>query len=140
MTVKLQTGSVQPITVKMVLRFESEAQLAQHIAGLGKELLSILAESAPSAARRKLGRPKKYEVRPSAEKLEQDFTFSASKHIHLSATVIVKKMQQTNPEYANIAPTTIVRWLAEEKISIKEIKRRIRNEAAENRMKSTFGT
>jgi hypothetical protein len=73
------------------------------------------------------GRPKKW-VKPTAERLRQDFVSAARGRTALNATKIVERMKIECPAYASIPSATIVRWLPETGISVKAIKRSIKAE------------
>jgi hypothetical protein len=86
--------------------------------------------SKPLQKHKRGGRHKKWH-KPSAGKLRQDFTNATLLKPELNAMQIVDKMKTFHTEYASIPSSTIVRWLAEFRISIKELKRGI--EAQNNR-------
>ncbi len=74
---------------------------------------------------RRGGAPKKW-ARPSDATLRRDFTSCARRNPSRSGELIVAKMKEIHPrKYAAPIPT-ILRWISDDKISIKNVKKEIR--------------
>jgi hypothetical protein len=118
----IQPGEAKPV----IWNIESEHDRAIARKGLNAFLR-------PEAGTNSVGRKKTHE-KPSAETLRRDFTSVAREKLRLrgaqiSGTQIADRMKASYPEnYASVPSSTIVRWLSEHGISIKEIKRSIRTE------------
>jgi type II secretory pathway component PulM len=108
-------GEAQPVTWKI--------ESAQ---GLPNAIKSITASLKKEAGTNNIGRKKTHD-KPSAETLRRDFTSIARENLRLNGTQIADRMKASyHVKYASVPSSTIVRWLSEDGISIKEIKRSVR--------------
>jgi type II secretory pathway component PulM len=107
-------GEAQPVTWKI----ESALGSADAIKSINASL--------KEAGKNNVGRKKTHD-KPSAETLRRDFTSIARENLRLNGTQIADRMKASyHVKYASVPSSTIVRWLSEDGISIKEIKRSVR--------------